>query len=1802
MKTILELFQESYKALTQEGGEAIKNAVRINQENVAATLEDIYERLLPELKIDKDNTAVLGSTGKKLPGGTSGDVDLGIDMKKEKIDDFSKWAKEVESVVKKLKLDCNVLHGLRQISIGWPIANVDGKQNNKFVQLDLMPVEDLEFNKFSKFTPPETKDIPYYKSTIRNSIFASMANTMDVDVNKRGEVAGVGPNEPVDVVRYHYHLEKGLYRRHQIRKTKKDGTYNKTWTIVEDKLVTSSPQKIVDIFFGKGHSVKDVETPMQTWKLAMESPLLKDHKRREFFFKKMREDLEPKLERQHITLPEEIASALNLKNIVEAGKNGDMSATDTPRHSMVKIYQLTGSKLRNFLKSFIRGFQDSSLMIRTTPKVDGNAFRIGWYGGRVYVENSGSGLVDASGSEVKTFQKEQQKIAKYLLKQDSKPLFAELKRLGMEGAKIEGELLVSGSNLIDPDGTITYVGTSYNASKLGKLGSMVVFNVQNLHKNSLDKVDSKKASEFLDFLCGKYSTKEFSYFDINKFAQDVEVKEKDFPEDVFKTLRSKDPETLSKAEAEKLRDQINQSLTKIYKRSFKNPDIMPDKSDSLEGVVFELDGVMYGINYKSWKDIKAKNTSDIDAIRNFTKNIFLTLTGLPSTTRYSALFNEIRKDPKKYQKKYEKLLPSIRRKRDEIVDTLKSRTDLPRFISNFADERLTALTAMFADDKIPSSIKELIDIVDGKQIDENGKTICLIPGSFRPPHRGHLDLIKHYAEIADKVIVGISSQTNLSSQRLDKHGRTIDSKIVEEILKIYVKAAGLKNVFFDITPRPIQWVSYKIHHYTNCKILLGVSSKDDASRFEVFTTEKFKKTAPGVEILPITDNSVKSTKNGTAPISATYVRNNIDDKNALRKVLPNELSKEQFDKVFKMLNPNIKESKNMLRNTSLLLEGGHAFPNVSRINQENVAATLQDIYEKLLPEMHLTEKDVSVLGSTGKKLPGGTSGDIDLAIDRKKLLSKNHIKDEGEYLAWAEKLAKKFDVKTSIDKKYGFNAVSLRWPIANVDGKQNDKFVQLDFVLPKNMDFVKWGMWTPQEIEGEENPKSAIRNMLFLAIGRAKREILAVDTIPGEGDVPVKMKRYNYVYNEGLYLVTRERKKKRNGDYASSWTITDKEFITDDPDKITKILFGSSVKADDIKTVKEVWDVLKKSDMWKDKAMRKEIQRQFETALSQTHEMKVPSYIRFDESTIVEADSKDRVAVIITDGSSVIVGKSPQSKGYPNGFDLMKGHAEEGESLEDAAKREVEEECGLKLDKLRKVSDKLKYSKGTTLTFFVSYMNPLPDVKSLKCKSFFEYNGRKFPEIVSYELAPVGDLDKYLYKGLAKLVVDNAVAEKVKIRGESLIVEGGNAFSDVVRINRANVKATSEDFIEQISKILKINSKDISVIGSAGKKDSSGDIDVGVGGVSDPVSFLKSAEKTLADNGLESRLFIGLKVLSVKWPISNVDKRQEGKFVQMDLMPTNSLDFIKWGTYAPSQEDSKYKGVVRNLLLCDIASFVDPKILETDEIDGKTVPVVIERYVLSTTDGLYRKTRSYKGKKPGTVIKTPKTISAKFITDDPKKIVEILFGKSAKPEDCLTIDGLWSLFKKTPQFKDEKTRNEILKKTTDELKDRGLDYPSYMNPMSSSAANESLEDYSSEFLKQNIDMNKSRISYLGNMFRPFLFFGPNDSLCEINMVSKDGKDKIDAVYADGKWNVRFNGKKVKEDSRGYKTLLNADDFKKLEKKLFEKWTEMKRYPRRMLKNAKKAFTNFEGQKLSDEELKAMCDERIAFLKEHFRGA
>ena len=152
------------------------------------------------------------------------------------------------------------------------------------------------------------------------------------------------------------------------------------------------------------------------------------------------------------------------------------------------------------------------------------------------------------------------------------------------------------------------------------------------------------------------------------------------------------------------------------------------------------------------------------------------------------------------------------------------------------------------------------------------KTIAVVPGAFKPPHKGHLDMVRSYANIADEVIVIISKPTK--SGRKLPNGREITS---EDSLKIWnVLLKGLPNVEVTVSKdhaSPInaayEYVGDEGPLNTGDKVILGCSNKGgDCKRWA--GAEKYIK--DGVELLPITGVEPTVRDNGE-PYSATDFRN-----------------------------------------------------------------------------------------------------------------------------------------------------------------------------------------------------------------------------------------------------------------------------------------------------------------------------------------------------------------------------------------------------------------------------------------------------------------------------------------------------------------------------------------------------------------------------------------------------------------------------------------------------------------------------------------------------------------------------------------------------------------------------------------------------------------------------------------------------------------------------------------------------------------------------------------------------------------
>ena len=164
--------------------------------------------------------------------------------------------------------------------------------------------------------------------------------------------------------------------------------------------------------------------------------------------------------------------------------------------------------------------------------------------------------------------------------------------------------------------------------------------------------------------------------------------------------------------------------------------------------------------------------------------------------------------------------------------------------------------------------------------------------------------------------------------------------------------------------------------------------------------------------------------------------------------------------------------------------------------------------------------------------------------------------------------------------------------------------------------------------------------------------------------------------------------------------------------------------------------------------------------------------------------------------------------------------------------------------------------------------------------------------------------------------------------------KGGHALSSagVVRIKRGDIPST----VKYASELAGIPKKDLHLIGSTGKTETSGDIDVAVDmNEYNPVTI---HERMIEKLGEERCVYNGgTKVASYAVPIRG---DEEKGLVQVDFMYTTNPEWAKF-SYFSAGENSKYKGAIRTLLLAAVAASIQEKGTDHFEYDPDSKELII---------------------------------------------------------------------------------------------------------------------------------------------------------------------------------------------------------------------------------------------------------------------
>jgi hypothetical protein len=192
-----------------------------------------------------------------------------------------------------------------------------------------------------------------------------------------------------------------------------------------------------------------------------------------------------------------------------------------------------------------------------------------------------------------------------------------------------------------------------------------------------------------------------------------------------------------------------------------------------------------------------------------------------------------------------------------------------------------------------------------------------------------------------------------------------------------------------------------------------------------------------------------------------------------------------------------------------------------------------------------------------------------------------------------------------------------------------------------------------------------------------------------------------------------------------------------------------------------------------------------------------------------------------------------------------------------------------------------------------------------------------------------------------------------------MILNEGGAMPGVGPIHISEIEPT----LDALEKILKIDLKD-NVLGSVGKKQFSGDIDVALQIAPEEIpAFVEKLKKVPEIMDLEKSSVIMTKVKIVDFDQSKQTTKPRTGYVQVDFMPGDP-GWLKTYYHSPSETESQYKGVFRNLMIATIAAVLDRKDSAETISDGR--PTESERWMWSPADGLVRVRRTPVPNKAGT--------------------------------------------------------------------------------------------------------------------------------------------------------------------------------------------------------------------------------------------
>jgi hypothetical protein len=187
---------------------------------------------------------------------------------------------------------------------------------------------------------------------------------------------------------------------------------------------------------------------------------------------------------------------------------------------------------------------------------------------------------------------------------------------------------------------------------------------------------------------------------------------------------------------------------------------------------------------------------------------------------------------------------------------------------------------------------------------DSDRVVVLIPGSFKPPHRGHYEMVEQYSNMYPQGQIHVLiSAPSAKSERRTKDGKLITPAAAKQIFEIYTQPLNNVTVSISEYPSPVTSAYESLKTLDpGTTVVLGASKKDNDWKRWSYASPWAEKEGLDINIIDPEQSAVEvSSSPDGRPYSASNIRDNFDDFDKIKADLPEHVDPDQIKQVLDSL-------------------------------------------------------------------------------------------------------------------------------------------------------------------------------------------------------------------------------------------------------------------------------------------------------------------------------------------------------------------------------------------------------------------------------------------------------------------------------------------------------------------------------------------------------------------------------------------------------------------------------------------------------------------------------------------------------------------------------------------------------------------------------------------------------------------------------------------------------------------------------------------------------------------------------------